>query len=140
MELIVKWLIGAVFIGMLGVVIYVQRNSLIDVKDRLETANKTITDRDGTITSLKQINAKNKQAAVKLQTDHNNIHNTLAEREIMIENLQNEDADIRRWSDTPLPDVIAGMRQHGTITGTDAYLQRLPARDTVQPASDSAQD
>jgi len=140
MELIVKGLISALFVGVLGLVIYVQNNSLKEAKERIERAEQTTRDRDGTIKTLTTVVDRNKRAAAKLQDDRNNIAATLTERENLIESLQHENAPIRGWADTPLPDAIARMRDHKTITGTDDYRQRLPVSDAVQPAGGRAED
>lgn len=140
MALIVKALISALFVGTLGVVIYIQRNSLAETTARAERAENNVRDRDDAIKTLKQISERNAKAAARLQAERNRIHATLSERETMIENLQHENATIRHWSESPLPDAIAGMRERPALSGADAYHQRLPPRDTLQPVGGRTQD
>jgi len=140
MEVIVKSLISALFVGVLGLVIYVQHNGLKEAKDRTLRAEQATRDRDGTIKTLTAVADRNKRAAAKLQDDRNNIAATLTERENLIENLQHDNATIRSWADAPLPDAIARLRERPAATGADAYTQRLPRSDTLPVAGSSAQD
>jgi len=140
MELIVKSVIAALFVAVLGLVIYVQRGSLIAVQERVERAEQATRDRDGTIKTLTEVAARNKQAAAKLQDDRDRIAATLTERENLIESLQHENATIRSWADTPLPDAIARLRDRAATTGADHLAQRLPASDTLPAAGGGAQD
>ncbi|AMP13429.1 Rz-like lysis system protein LysB [Collimonas pratensis] len=140
MELIVKSLISALFVGALGLVIYVQHNGLKAAKERAERAEQIARDRDDTIKTLTDAAARDKKAAAKLQTAHDRIATTLAERENLIESLQHENPTIRSWADTPLPDAIAGLRQHPAATGADDYRQRLSNSDPLPTAGGSAQD
>lgn len=140
MELIVKSLISALFVGALGLVIYVQRGSLIASQERVERAEQAIRDRDGTIKTLTDAAERNKQAAAKLQAANDNIAATLTERENQLESLLHDNPQVRSWSDTALPDAIARLRDRPAITGADAYRQRLPGGHALQPAGDSAQD
>jgi LysB family phage lysis regulatory protein len=140
MELIVKSLISALFVGALGLVIYVQHNSLKEAQERIERAEQATRDRDGIIKTLTTVADKNRRAAIKLQDDRDNIAVTLTERENLIESLQHENATIRSWADTPLPDAIARMRDHAAITGADDYRQRMSVGDALQPAGGRAED
>ena len=140
MELIVKSVIAALFVAVLGLVIYVQRSSLIASQERVERAEQATRDRDGTIKTLTEVAARNKQAAAKLQDDRDRIAATLTERENLIESLQHENATIRSWADTPLPDAIARLRDRPATTGADNLPQRLPASDTLPAAGGGAQD
>ncbi|AEK60834.1 Rz-like lysis system protein LysB [Collimonas fungivorans] len=140
MELIVKSLITALLVGVLGVVIWIQRDALIAEKARTDRAEQAISDKDDAIKSLTEAAKKNKVSLSKLQADREGIAATLTERERTIENLQHENAAIRSWADTPLPDAIAGMRDHAAITGADDYRQRMPASNTMQPTGGRAED
>jgi LysB family phage lysis regulatory protein len=140
MEVIVKSLISALFVGALGLVIYVQYNGLKEAQGRIKDAEQATRDRDGTIKTLKAAADLDKKAAAKLQGERNSIAATLTERENLIENLQHENATIRGWADAPLPDAIARLRERPAATGADAYTQRLPGRDALSASGRSAQD
>jgi LysB family phage lysis regulatory protein len=140
MEVIVKSLISALFVGALGLVIYVQYNDLRAAKERIEGAEQATRDRDGTIKTLKAAADRDKKAAAKLQGERNSIAATLTERENLIENLQHENALILSWADAPLPDAIARLREHPATIGAAAYSERLPGSDALPAAGSSAQD
>ncbi|SFD28659.1 Rz-like lysis system protein LysB [Collimonas sp. OK412] len=140
MEMIVKSLISALFVGALGLVIYVQYNGLKEAQSRIKDAEQATRDRDGTIKTLKAAADRDKRAAAKLQGERNSIAATLTERENLIENLQHENATIRSWADAPLPDAIARLRERAAVTGAAAYAERLPSGDALSAAGGSAQD
>jgi LysB family phage lysis regulatory protein len=140
MELIAKSLISILGIGALCLVIYVQRDSLTAAKVRAEAAEQITRDRDGTIKTLTDAAARDKKAAAKLQAARDSIADTLIERENLIERLQHDDPAIRTWADTPLPGAVARLREHPTVTGADAYSQRLPSDHALPVAGSGAQD
>jgi len=140
MEFLVKNLISALGIGALCLVIAVQRDALTAAKERTALAEEKIGQRDTVITALKETAARNSKAAIKLQTAHDRIAATLTERESHIESLIHDNATIRRWADTPLPDAIVGLREHPAITGADDYRQRLSNAHPLPTISGSAQD
>ncbi|MEO6934938.1 MAG: Rz-like lysis system protein LysB [Collimonas sp.] len=140
MELIAKSLISALAVGALCLVIYVQRDSLTVAKERAETAEQITRDRDGTIKTLTDAAARNRQATAKLQAARDSIAATLTERENLIESLLHDDPTIRSWFDTALPDAVARLREHPAATGADAYSQRLPGDHPLQAAGGGAQD
>jgi LysB family phage lysis regulatory protein len=140
MEMIAKLLISALLVAALCLVIVVQRNGLIAAKARAERAEQQLAERDAAIRTLTAAAAKNRQSLGKLQADRESIAATLTKRERTIESLQHENATIRHWAESALPDAIAGLRAHAAITGADAYRQRLSAGDAMQSAGDSAQD
>jgi LysB family phage lysis regulatory protein len=140
MELIVKSVIAALFVGVLGLVIYVQRGSLAAAGERIERAEQATRDRDGTIKTLTDTAARDKKAAAKLQAARDDIAAILAERENLIESLQHDNATIRSWADAPLPDAIARLRDRPAATGADNLPQRLPGSSTLPAAGGGAQD
>jgi LysB family phage lysis regulatory protein len=140
MELIVKSIIAALFVAVLGLVIYVQRGALIAAQDRVERAEQATRDRDGTIKTLTDTAARNKTAAAKLQAARDTIATTLSKRENLIESLQHENATIRSWADTSLPDAIVRLRDRPATTGADNLSQRLPGSDPLPAAGGGSQD
>jgi LysB family phage lysis regulatory protein len=140
MEVIVKSLMSALFVGALGLVIYVQYNGLKEAQGRIKDAEQATRDRDGTIKTLKAAADRDRKAAAKLQGERNSIAATLTERENLIDNLQHENVAIRSWADAPLPDAIARLRERPAATGAAAYAERLPGSDALSAAGRGAQD
>jgi LysB family phage lysis regulatory protein len=140
MELITKSLIAILGIGALCLVIYVQRDGLTAAKERAERAEQEIGKRDTVITALKDAATRNSKAAAKLQTAHDHITATLAERENLLESLQHDDPTIRSWANTPLPDAVARLREHPVATGADDYRQRLSDDHPLPTTGDRTQD
>ena len=117
MELILKSVIAALLVAVLGLVIYVQRGSLIAAQERVERAEQATRDRDDTIKTLTDTAARDKRAVAKLQAARENIAATLNERENLIESLQHDNPIIRSWAESPLPDAIARLRDRPAATG-----------------------
>jgi LysB family phage lysis regulatory protein len=140
MELIVKSVIAALLVAVLGLVITVQRSSLIAAQERVERAEQATRDRDDTIKTLTDTAARNRLATAKLQGDRDRIAATLNERENLIESLQHDNPIIRSWAESPLPDAIARLRDRPAATGADNLRQRLPGSDALPAAGGSAQD
>ena len=140
MGVIVKTLISILFVGVLCIVIYIQRISLIAEKAHVTRVEQEVIDRDTTINTLQDNYTKNKKALSKLQNDQKNIAAALSERELLIEQLQHDNITIRTWADTPLPDTIAKLRQRPATISANVYRQHLPASDALQPTSSNAQN
>jgi LysB family phage lysis regulatory protein len=139
MELVTKSLISALFVGALGLVVYVQHNGLKAAKERAERAEQTTHDRDDIIKTLTDAAARNRRAVAKLEAARDSIAATLTERENLIESLQH-DPTIRSWFDTPLPDAVARLREHPAATGADDYRERLPSAHALPAAGGRTQD
>ena len=140
MELIVKSLISALLVGAMGLVIYVQCNELKAAKERAARAEQATRDRDAALKTLMEAATRRKKAAAKLEAARDNIAATLTERENLIESLRHDNPEIRTWSDTPLPDAVARLREHPAVTGASAYSQRLPSDHALPVAGDGPQD
>ena len=68
------------------------------------------------------------------------IRAALSQREIDLQGLQNEVAEIRDWADAQLPSGIAGLRERPAIIGSRAYAEHLSSRNAVQPGGGAPQD
>ncbi|KAF3999228.1 Rz-like lysis system protein LysB [Glaciimonas immobilis] len=138
--MISKWISILLIVGGLATMLYVQRGSLSAAKGRADRAEKNVSERDAIIDTLNAINARHRAATVKLQADHAGIAATLSARETLIKKLQHENATIRHWAESPLPDAIARLRQRPAVTGATAYRQRLSAGHPLPAPSQRADD
>jgi LysB family phage lysis regulatory protein len=140
MELVVKSIIAALFVAVLGLVIVVQRDALVAAKDRAERAEQVARDRDGTIKTLMDTATRNRLATAKLQASNDNIAATLTERENLIANLLQDNPQVRTWADASLPDTVARLREHPAVTGAGDFPPHLPSGDPLPTAGGGAQD
>lgn len=77
-----------------------------------------------------------RDAQASLRTQQDQLRQGLAKRELTIEALKRENADLRNWAAQPLPDAARWLRERPALTGADAYRQWLSGRGALHPASD----
>ncbi len=100
---------------------------------RLSEARQVVIDQQNTETIRKSgqlialaltANANN-QAQAQLRQQVASADQLLAQRNSQIKRLYRENATLRRWADTPLPDDIIRLRQRPAFTGAADYRQWL---------------
>ncbi|GKV90072.1 hypothetical protein PEC301619_20540 [Pectobacterium carotovorum subsp. carotovorum] len=93
--------------------------------------------RDGVIDALQSSAIRNEQAQAELRTKLSQAGQLAASRDKQIMRLLNENADLRRWYGTALPDDIKRMHHRPAFDNPDAYLRWLSESnelpDTGQP-------
>lgn len=77
---------------------------------------------------------RNAQTSLRAQQDQ--LRQGLAKRELTIEALKRENADLRKWADQPLPDAARRLRERPALTGADAYRQWLSGRGAMHATGD----
>ncbi len=106
---------------------------------KLSEAEKTIEDqaeklaiqsfellvRDGVIDALQSSAIRNEQAQAALRTKLSQAGKLAASRDNKITRLLNENADLRRWYGTALPDDIKRLHRRPDFDTPDAYLRWL---------------
>nr|WP_285354642.1 Rz-like lysis system protein LysB [Pseudomonas sp. lyk4-R2A-10] len=86
--------------------------------------------------ALRDTLQQERNAQTTLRTQHYQLRQGLAKRELTIEALKRENADLRNWAAQPLPDAARRLRERPTLTGADAYRQWLSGRGAVHATSD----
>lgn len=104
----------------------------------LTTATQGIADRDDTILEMQRYQRQNEAARAKLEDERTGIKTALFNRETLIRNLENENAELRAWSAVALPDAVIRLREHAPQTGATAYRESVRERDALHPAGDVA--
>ncbi|CRE88519.1 TPA: Rz-like lysis system protein LysB [Yersinia enterocolitica] len=106
---------------------------------RLSEARQLVIDQQATdaaskngqlITLALTANANN-QAQAQLRQQIASADQLLAQRNSQIKRLYRENATLRRWADTPLPDDIIRLRRRPAITGAADYRQWLSESRTL---------
>lgn len=117
---------------------------------QLREARRDISDRDRDITGLNQslANAKSQLAAVDLmarandsfqlayQQEQDAITLAAVARAEQIKRLTNENPDVKKWADTPLPADVIRLQQRPAITGAAGYRAFLSESDALPAASE----
>ncbi len=119
---------------------------------QLREARRDISDRDRDITGLKKslANAKSQLAAVDLmarandsfqlayQQEQDAITLAAVARAEQIKRLTNENPDVKKWADTPLPADVIRLQKRPAIAGAASYRAFLSESDALPAASERA--
>lgn len=105
-----------------------------DAASAREEAERNLANANALRANLQQ--ERNAQTTLRAQQDQ--LRQGLAKRELTIEALKRENADLRNWADQPLPDAARRLRERPAFTGADAYRQWLSGRGALHPAGDHA--
>ncbi|KHS99935.1 MULTISPECIES: Rz-like lysis system protein LysB [Pectobacterium] len=81
--------------------------------------------RDGVIDALQSSAIRNEQAQTELRTKLSQAGQLAASRDKTMMRLLNENADLRRWHGTALPDDIKRLHRRPAFDNPDAYLRWL---------------
>lgn len=146
MSTIRQILLGLALVGVLGLLLWGQQQR-IEVADKNRAlAEKNTQDAlaaagrsEGKANALEAALSGERQAQARLRTEQDLLRQGLAKRQLTIEGLKRENADLRAWADQPLPDVARRLRERPAFTGADAYRQWLSGRGALQPAGDQPQ-
>lgn len=136
-------LYGIALLGALALLIWSQelRVTVADKNTALATKDAN-TARDEAGRHLANANAlhatlqQERAAQVTLRTQQDQLRQGLAKRELTIEALKRENAELRDWAAQPLPDAARRLRERPALTGADAYRQWLSGRGALHSASD----
>ncbi|WP_130932213.1 Rz-like lysis system protein LysB [Pseudomonas sp. Sample_24] len=138
-----QFLYGAALFGALALLIWTQelRISVADKNTELATqdAKTAREDADRNLATAKTLQStleQERSAQTTLRTQQDQLRQGLAKRELTIEALKRENAELRDWAAQPLPDAARRLRERPALTGADAYRQWLSGRGAVQPAGE----
>ena len=105
-----------------------------DASKAREQAERNLANANALRVTLQQ----ERNAQTTLRTQQDLLRQGLAKRELTIEALKRENADLRNWAAQPLPDAARQLRERPALTGADAYRQWLSGRGALYSAGDSA--
>lgn len=136
-----QFLYGVALLGALALLIWTQelRITVADKNTELATqdAKTAREDADRNLETAKTLQAtleQERSAQTSLRTQQDLLRQGLAKRELTIEALKRENAELRDWAAQSLPDAARRLRERPALTGADAYRQWLSGRGAVQPA------
>ncbi|MFK3642366.1 Rz-like lysis system protein LysB [Pseudomonas protegens] len=145
MSTIRQILLGLALVGVLGLLLWGQQQR-IEVADKsralaeqnTQDARAAAGRSEGKANALEAALSSEREAQARLRTEQDLLRQGLAKRQLTIEGLKRENADLRAWADQPLPDIARRLRERPALTGADAYRQWLSGRSALQPAGDQA--
>ena len=136
-----QFLYGAALLGALALLIWTQelRITVADKNTKLATQDAKTAREDAdrnlaTATTLQATLVQQRSAQTSLRTQQDQLRQGLAKRELTIEALKRENAELRDWAAQSLPDAARRLRERPALTGAAAYRQWLSGRGAVQPA------
>nr|WP_300245402.1 Rz-like lysis system protein LysB [Pseudomonas sp.] len=143
MSTIRQILLGLALVGVLGLLAWNQEQRIEVADKKRELAEKDTRDAlaaagrsEGKANALEAALSGEREAQARLRIEQDLLRQGLAKRQLTIEGLKRENADLRAWADQPLPDVARRLRERPALTGADAYRQWLSDRGALQPAGD----
>jgi LysB family phage lysis regulatory protein len=131
MGIVTKAVIALLVTVAIGAVIVMQRHQLTLAASRTEHVEQEALRQQQQLLTLQTMIDTHQQLLTTLQHKQQQIHIALAKREQHLEKLIQHNETVHNWAATALPDAISQLLQRPTITGADAYLEHVPARDTV---------
>ncbi|MDM5065992.1 Rz-like lysis system protein LysB [Aeromonas salmonicida] len=91
--------------------------------------------KDTTITTLTGELTKQAEAAAQLQSQLGELSMTAATRADTIKRLKRENAELRSWADSPLPDPVIRLLKRPAISGAADYQAHLSGPDPLPAAA-----
>ncbi|RMT70216.1 hypothetical protein ALP29_03632 [Pseudomonas syringae pv. avii] len=136
-------LFGIAIFGALALLIWGQQQRIDVAEVQAErAADAAKTARDDANRNLETVNTltanlkQERESQSALRAQQNQLHQALAKREQVIEELKRENDDLRDWAAQPLPDVARRLRKRPALVGAAAYRDWLSGRGAVPPTGD----
>lgn len=118
----------------LGLLLLIQQQRLQRAGEQLANATQDVArltlDRDQLTTTLTEQRA----AQAQLQTTQHDLRREIDVRKRRIQELEDENADLKAWAGQPLPAAARRLRQRPVLTGAAAYREWL-SRGNALPAA-----
>ena len=123
------------------VLLFVTKRQLSDAEKLISEQSETLVKqslellvRDGVIDALQSSAIRNEQAQAALRTKLSQAGQLAASRDKKIMRLLNENADLRRWYGTALPDDVKRLPRRPAFDNPDAYLRWLSESNELPDA------
>lgn len=125
-----------VVVALFAAVGYVKglRDALVAAREQVTTATQGNKDRDAVIKTLEDTARENELARAKLEGERNGIRASLAEREQTFRRMIDENKNVREWAFAAVPGPVIRLRNHGALTGAQAYREAIAGGDALHPS------
>lgn len=114
------------------------RDKWLNEYNTVESARKEAVERVGELVevadALKEEMKKQATLAADLALKNESLYKTAAERQRAIKELIRENAKIKEWTDTALPDDVKRLLNKPAVTGSEGYQNRLSGGQPMLPA------
>ncbi|KEZ07170.1 protein lysB [Burkholderia sp. MSh2] len=103
-------------------------------RQQLVDARQTLAGRDGVIARMQQDAAARAQQQARLDRSQTAIASKLDAIRLENRRLTDENAALRAWAGTPLPDDVVRLQANPALTGADAYVDHVPDGEPLHAA------
>ncbi|WP_337011596.1 Rz-like lysis system protein LysB [Pantoea sp. AS142] len=104
----------------------------------IEGQSKKLSQKNSQLIALNILTQNSSQAQTQLYAAAERNGQLLRERQRKIEELKRENEDLRRWSDTALPDPVVRLRQRPALAGGESYRKWLSENHPLPAGPGSA--
>lgn len=113
---------------------------LMSANRQVAEAQARIANRDRAIEQIQQSATRKAVQQAKAIEAQDSIASKLVAIQLTNRRLTNENASLRAWADTRLPDDVVRMHASPALTGANDYLERVSIGDSMRTARDGAAD
>lgn len=126
----------ALTIAVLYLTLYAQGLRIDQANQKRETAEGKVTQLTGERNRLTATLTEQRAAQARLQTTQTDLRREIDVRKRRIQELENENADLKAWAGQPLPTAARRLRQRPVLTGATAYRDWLSSGNALPAAVD----
>ncbi len=106
----------------------------------LKQAQQSVADKNNQLMAINVMAQANDRYQVRLQQQAEALIAALTTKDKRIEDLINENAELKSWADTPLPADISRLQQRPAIVGAAGYHAYLSDSDALPATRQSTKD
>ena len=126
----------ALTIAVLCLTLYAQGLRIDQANQKREAAEDQVTKLTGERDHLTATLTEQRAAQAQLQTTQTDLRREIDVRKRRIQELENENAELRAWAGLPLPAAARRLRQRPVLTGATAYREWLSSGNAMPAAVD----
>lgn len=126
----------ALTIAVLCMALYGQGLRIDQANQKREAAEDQVTQLTGERDHLTATLTEQRAAQAQLQTTQTDLRREIDVRKRRIQELEDENADLKAWADQPLPAAARRLRQRPILTGATAYREWLSSGNSLPTAVD----
>ncbi len=126
----------ALTIAVLCLILYAQGQRIDQANQKREAAEDQVTQLTGERDHLTATLTEQRAAQAQLQTTQKDLRREIDVRKRRIQELEDENADLKAWAGQPLPAAARRLRQRPVLTGAAAYREWLSSSNALPAAVD----
>lgn len=126
----------ALTIALLCLTLYAQGLRIDQANQKREVAEGKVTQLTGERDHLTDTLSEQRAAQAQLQTTQKDLRREIDVRKRRIQELEDENADLKAWAGQPLPATARRLRQRPVLTGATAYHEWLSSGNALPAAVD----